>query len=109
MLFQYSVGHVDGLELVVFVHIRVSHALELALFSFPYCIRRKIKNMSTSVHLVIVIVCSTICRAETHYLLFFPTVLSEEVKAFSDSFSRISLGVITPLFVLKLIKLLSDR
>ena len=41
MLIQYVVRHVDGLGLVL-VHIRVSHALELTLFSVPYCMQRQI-------------------------------------------------------------------
>ena len=42
MLIQYVVRHVGGLGLVVLVHIRVSHAQELTLFSVPYCIQRQI-------------------------------------------------------------------
>ena len=42
MLIQYVVVHVEGLQLVLLVHIRVSHALELTLFSVPYCIQRQI-------------------------------------------------------------------
>ena len=41
MLIQYVAHHVDGLGLVVPVHIRVSQALEFTLFSVPYCIQRQ--------------------------------------------------------------------